>query len=131
MPNNQKIDNGVLPAFITETEVQGDGSHRQVVKVGEIAATALNIPSAVTQGSAAVVTPGTAVVLGAALATKKIIVSALAANAQVVTIGDSGVTTSTGLVLFPGAMITIEIDDRSKIYVNSSATATVQYTAFS
>lgn len=124
----QKIDNGVLPAFTVEAEQQPDGSQRQVVKIAEVTG---EVASAISEGSVSVATPGTAVVLGSSLATKEIILSALDTNTAPVTVGGSGVLTTTGMRIFPGAMATIKIDNRNKVYVNSSAVATVQYTAFS
>lgn len=36
MSDNQKVDNGVLPVFTTESIEQGDGSQRQVIEIGSL-----------------------------------------------------------------------------------------------
>lgn len=111
----QKVSN--LASYFAEVETQGDGSQRQVVKIGESVAPAA--PSSLGQGNKDVATAGTAVPLVASsTACSKIFMTAKDDNTGKIFWGGSGVDSTDGDYLFPAQKIEIEIDDVNKVYID-------------
>lgn len=94
-----------------------------------------NIPYANTAGGngrKTVSTPGTQVVLGGNVPCKKIIITALQANQNIVCVGFSGVVagadqdgggTRTGIPLFPSNSITLEVSNLNLVYLDAVTAA--------
>ena len=130
MANNQKVDNNLEGTYVVETEDQGSGVQRQVVKVAESVAQAA--PSGIVAGAKTVTTAGTAVQLAAsATACKRIIMTAEDDNTGKIYYGGSSVSSSLGDYLFAAQKVTIEIDDVSKVYIDADQdTDGVKFTYF-
>jgi hypothetical protein len=67
-----------------------------------------------------VTTAGTRVALGASTVIKSVIVRAKLANTGIIYVGDSTVTSLNGFQLDRGATVTINIDNLSKVFIDSS-----------
>ena len=84
--------------------------------------TAVAIPTTLTGGELIVTTSGTALALGASLATKSIYIRAKSTNGGNVYVGDSAVdaTTSQQIILAANDSVTIPISNRATVYVDAA-----------
>lgn len=77
--------------------------------------------TAIHSGQVSVSTPGTAVPLTATSTLVSIVtIKANSANVGAVYVGDSSVTSTTGLVLSAGESVDVKIDDINKIYIDAA-----------
>lgn len=80
------------------------------------------VPSTITNGQKSI-TSGTAVALSATSVTiQGVVVIAKSDNTGDVFVGDSGVDSSNGAILPPGAAIPIDIDDLNKVFIDGDTT---------
>lgn len=126
----QAVDGGSLPAVV---QVVGgfDGVNVQAVKTDsagvlqtqEVNVSAGDVAGTLTNGRKTVTTPGTAVALSASAACAWVSVTALPSNGDVVAVGGSGVLATvgseTGLLLGPGASVTVPTNNVSKVFVDA------------
>ncbi len=74
-------------------------------------------------GVKVVTTAGTDVVLAASTACKIVIIQAQTDNTNPVAVGATGVdatiATGTGIILYPGEVITLEVDNLADVYIDS------------
>lgn len=145
----QAVDGGALPAVV---QVVGgfDGVNVQAVKTDSAGvlqvqpaavvpvsdnggsltvdgtvgvASAGDVAGTLTNGRKTVTTPGTPVALASSAACAWVAVTALASNADVVSVGGSGVLATagseTGVVLAPGASVTIPTTNVSNVFVDA------------
>lgn len=119
----QKVYDAHGQTYYVEVEPQTPDSNgrvalRQVFKIGE--SVAPDPPSGIVAGAKTVTTAGTAEQLVASeTACKKIIMTAEDDNTGKIYYGGSSVSSSLGDYLFAAQKIEIEIDDVSKVYIDS------------
>jgi hypothetical protein len=79
--------------------------------------------TATTNGQKLVAVTNTAIKLTAnpTQASNGVVIHALAGNSTTIVVGNSGVTTSNGLVLAAGDAVTVGAGDVSSIYINGTA----------
>jgi len=109
----------------------------ETVNIGQDVAdikTATATPTTLTSGNTTVATSGTAVTLGASLATRSIYIRAKLANTGSIYVGDLTVdaVTNQGIILAAGDSVTLDIANRTTVYVDSSVNGEgVDYVAMS
>jgi len=78
-------------------------------------------PSSLHNGQVSVTTAGTAVALASSsVSISKVTIKANAGNTGDIFVGDSGVTSSNGLILAAGESVDVSIDDLNKVYIDSA-----------
>lgn len=77
-------------------------------------------PTTIQNGFVDLVTPGTAVALGAATTIVRVTVQAKSGNVGTIYIGGSNVDNTNGPELLPGKAATIEIDDLSSVFIDGT-----------
>lgn len=77
-------------------------------------------PTSLNSGQNDVATAGTAEVLGPATVIKSVTVKAKKTNTGLIYVGASSVNSSTGFILSPGDSVSVDIDDLSDVYIDSS-----------
>ncbi len=82
--------------------------------------TTTSTPSTIYNGSQTVTTAGTAVALASSTTIKSVIVKAKYSNTGTIYIGDASVSSANGLELEAGDAVSIDIDDLSTVYIDSS-----------
>lgn len=108
-----------------------DGTYIGDIKFGESLPSGTNVigkvdinsqptPSTVYSGQKTVATAGTAEALAASTTVKSVVIKALYSNTGTVYVGDSSVSSTTGIELAAGDSVALEIDDLSKIYLDVS-----------
>jgi hypothetical protein len=129
---NAKIDQNYKGSIFGVAETSGE---KRQLKVNEStdrllvdASSSETPPSGIANGRKVSTTPGTAVKLVAASTTcKRVVITALENNADIVVVGGSGVIagtnndgagTRTGIPLFMNQAVVIDIDDVSKLYID-------------
>ena len=94
-----------------------------VLQTQEVNVSAGDVAGTLTNGRKTVTTPGTAVALSASAACAWVSVTALPSNGDVVAVGGSGVLATvgseTGLLLGPGASVTVPTNNVSKVFVDA------------
>lgn len=113
MANNVTVDNNDLTDFITETEDQGGGVHRQVVKVADVVSL-----STVGDGSKDITTAGTAEALGSDVAVKEVWITANDDNTGKVYVGTTTVSSTRGLKMFPGQTHKFTVSNLNLLYLD-------------
>lgn len=76
--------------------------------------------STIYHGRQMVSTAGTAVQLASSQSIKWVIIKALSTNDSVIFVGGSDVSAENGYILSPGEAIGLDIDNLSKVYIDSS-----------
>lgn len=109
----------------------GDGTYAEQLYLGG-GTVAGPAPSAITSGQAKVAVTNTAVCLSAAALVNGLVIKALAANAAAITIGGTGVNSTTdgtgnGYVLAPGEAMSFAVDNASRVCINGASGAGVSY----
>ena len=91
----------------------------------DVNATVTTASTAINNGTTKVVTTaGTDVVLGGDVACKRIEIQAQTDNTGIIAVGATGVdateATGTGIILYPGDVMTLETDNLSDVFIDST-----------
>lgn len=108
---------------VVKLDIGADGVVSGPVGASNALPVTRTLPSSLGDGRKTVTTPGTAVALAASTACRRVVVTALPDNTELVVAGGSGVVaavaTRTGRPLAPGACTVFEIDNVSKVFVDA------------
>ena len=122
MPSNQELDTQYLQEIVSQTAVLT--SPMPVSLSGDAVEVTVNITPATSIGGnnhKLVATTNTAVQLQNVVCTQGVVIAALPGNAATIYVGNSGVTTSNGLPLPPGAAVILSVNNADLVYINGTS----------